>query len=1149
MTLPMSADAPADQTTVTRPGAPADGDVAATLAMSDTGDAVAANAAGTQVSPGRLPIVPRKHYGSAREVARGGLGRVSAVMDLRLGREVAIKELHEDRSSVRARFLREVLITARLEHPSIIPVYEAGRWPDGSPFYAMKLISGRTLSDLLDAAPRFHDRLSHLSSAIAVVDAISYAHSKGVIHRDLKPSNVIVGEFGETVVVDWGLAKLLGEDERALLDSAGNIRHDSGGDLTMAGTILGTPRYMAPEQAAGDDVDERADIYALGSILYHLCAGEAPHQGASPREVLYRLMLEPPAPLAQRAPEVPQELVTIVDKAMARKPGDRYASARALADDLRRFQNGQRVSVHRYSLGALIRRWLHRHRALVAVAASLLALLLLTAVLSVWRIIEESELASARYVEAQAARERETARNHDLIVAQASREQDATATVAWLKHLPRSAATWPLARLVATEARNRGIARHVWRDHESVVYRMHLSPDGKLLASASQDRTAALRDLSTGRMIRLRGHGDWVHYAVFSPTRPMLATSSRDGTVRLWRSDGTLLQVIDDHAGVAVDWLAFSPDGVHLATGDDAGKIRLRNLDTGDSRTLAGHAGAVWSLAFSPDGRWLASASYAGDVRMWSMSGDVPHRTLPSHAARVRQVCFSADGRWLASVSQDRTVRLWDVASGSLAATLQHSAGVMHASFSPDGLSLLSADSDGAIRIWDIASKQGRLLGQHTGMAHWVEPSPDGRLVASSGTDGKVRVWDPITGLERRTYVGSRDQVTQVMFSPDGASLYSLGRSSGIREWPLAWHTMQRLSWPGEGGYAVAFSPDGATIAVGHETGDVVLWDIDAGRGVEIAHHDGLVAGVAFSPDGAWIVSGGRDGKVLLHDRASGATRLVGTHRGWLTGLAFVPGTRTLVTSSSDGTLGSWHLEDGRRTSLEGHQGAVRSMAVASDGAVASAGDDGSVRLWDLATGTSQVLARREGPVRFVTFSPDGAHIAFVDGEKQIHVQHRGTGATQVLTGHRHEVVEVAFSRDGSHLVSLGKGANDVLVWNLALGSSRRLLIEQTWGMVWSGDGERLVTSSEDATVRLWDADSGRGHVIDQHPMRPADAVAISLDGTVIATVDRHGELHIWRDDLPSDPAAVADWLQQITSAEISLDSYLATPAAPAARQ
>ena len=1105
LTITMPSDAAAGQTEVTAPGAPGAGDAAATLAMSDDDGPVAANVASAQVSPGSLPMVSRKHYGSAREVARGGLGRVSAMMDLRLGREVAIKELHEHRSSVRARFLREVLITARLEHPSIVPVYEAGCWPDGSPFYAMKLISGRTLGDLLDAAPRFHDRLSHLSSAIAVVDAISYAHSKGVIHRDLKPSNIIVGEFGETMVVDWGLAKLLGEDERALRDSVGSIRHDSGGDLTMAGTILGTPRYMAPEQAAGDDVDERADIYALGSILYHLCAGEAPHQGASPREVLYRLMLEPPGPLAQRAPEVPEELVTIVEKAMARKPEDRYASARALADDLRRFQSGQRVSVHRYSLGALIRRWLHRHRALVAVAAS-------------------------------------------LIVAQAAREQDATATVAWLKHLPLSAASWPMARLVATEARNRGIARHVWRDHESVVYRMHLSPDGKLLASASQDRTAALRDLGTGRMIRLRGHSDWVHHAVFSPTRPIVATSSGDGTVRLWGSDGALIQVLDDHAGVAVDWIAFSPDGVHLATGDDAGKIRLRNLDTGDGRTLAGHAGAVWSLDFSPDGRWLASASYAGDVRMWSVSGDAPDRTLPPHEARVRQVCFSADGRWLASVSQDQTVRLWDVASGALAARLQHPAGVMHASFMPDGRSLLSADSAGAVRIWDVASKQGRLLGQHTGMAHWVEPSPDGRLVASSGTDGTVRVWDPATGLERRTYVGSREQVTQVMFSLDGARLYSLGRSSGIREWPLAWQTMQRLSWPEASGFSLAFSPDGASIAVGQNTGSVVLWDIAAGQGKEIARHDALVQGVAFSPDGAWIVSGGRDGKVLLHERATGVTRLVGTHRARLTGLAFVPGTRTVITASSDGTLGAWHLDQGRHTWLEGHQGAVRSMAVASDGAVASAGDDGSVRLWDLATGKSQVLARRDGPVHFVTFSRDGAYLAFVDGEKGIHVQHRGTGATQVLTGHRYEVVEVGFSPDGNHLLSLGNGANDVLVWNLALGSSRRLLVEQTWGMAWSGDGKRFVTSSEDATVRLWDAASGRGHVIDQHLTRPADAVAISLDGAVIATVDRHGELHIWRDDLPSDPAAVADWLQQITSAEISLDSYLATPAAPAAR-
>src|SRR5688572_20774781 len=263
-----------------------------------------------------------ERYEQIREHARGGLGRVVRAVDKRLGRTVAVKELLRRGHSVgdEARFLREAMITARLEHPGIVPVHEAGRWPNGDPYYVMKLVEGRTLKELIANHKTLRDRLHLLPHVIAIADAVGYAHSQGVIHRDLKPSNVIVGEFGETIVVDWGLARDrkrdLPEPTQDMILAAGS------GVSTISGRVVGTPAYMSPEQARGELVDERADVYAIGAVLYELLTGQPPHHDETPQATLERVIEGPPQPLALLAPHAPSELATIVGKAMARVPAD-----------------------------------------------------------------------------------------------------------------------------------------------------------------------------------------------------------------------------------------------------------------------------------------------------------------------------------------------------------------------------------------------------------------------------------------------------------------------------------------------------------------------------------------------------------------------------------------------------------------------------------------------------------------------------------------------------------------------------------------------------------------------------------------------------------------------------------------------------------
>jgi len=294
------------------------------------------------------------------EHARGGLGRVLRADDNRLGRPVALKQLiNRDRGA--ARFEWEARITARLQHPGVVPVYDAGVGPDGDPYYAMKFVSGETLRDLLSSSGSLDERLALVARLLAVAETVAYAHEQGVIHRDLKPANVVVGDFGETVVIDWGLAKLIGHAEQA------EEATESGSpELTVAGAVLGTPAFMAPEQRRGEELDERADVYALGAMLYQLLTGRRPFDNQSAEQILANAEAEP-ARLRNLVTNAPSDLVTICERAMSVDKQARYPSAAEFAADLVRFQAGQRVKAHSYGALELTRRWVVRHaRALVA---------------------------------------------------------------------------------------------------------------------------------------------------------------------------------------------------------------------------------------------------------------------------------------------------------------------------------------------------------------------------------------------------------------------------------------------------------------------------------------------------------------------------------------------------------------------------------------------------------------------------------------------------------------------------------------------------------------------------------------------------------------------------------------------------------------
>jgi formylglycine-generating enzyme required for sulfatase activity len=408
----------------------ADPDVQASLARVSMARSEPTFAPTSPLSAG-VPAVPGQRFRILRPHARGGLGEVYVALDGELHREVALKEIqpaHAGHPESRARFLLEAEVTGGLEHPGVVPVYGLGTYADGRPYYAMRFIKGDNLKEAIE---RFHradgpgrdpgERALALRQLLGrfvdVCQAVAYAHSRGVLHRDLKPGNVLLGPYGETLVVDWGLAKVVGRPEGGADSSEGTLRPPSASDAapTEMGRVVGTPAYMSPEQASGqlDQLGPASDVYSLGATLYALLCGRPPFEGGGVAEVLERVRKGAVLPPRQVHGGVPAALDAVCRKAMAVRPEDRYLSAQTLAEEIERWLADEPVTAYREPMTARLARWRRRHPTLVT--ATVLVLLTLIGAVVVGGLIFSREQERARA-------ERERA----LVLAEADALQDAT---------------------------------------------------------------------------------------------------------------------------------------------------------------------------------------------------------------------------------------------------------------------------------------------------------------------------------------------------------------------------------------------------------------------------------------------------------------------------------------------------------------------------------------------------------------------------------------------------------------------------------------------------------------------------------------------------------------------------------------------------
>ncbi len=655
-----------------------------------------------------------------RLLGRGGMGVVFQAYDPDLDREVAIKVIDPHlmgNEKARQRFCREARTAASVTHDHIVAVHQVAEDEhSGLPYLVMQLVSGESLEQRLRRVGKL-DSTTVARIGMQAAAGLAAAHAAGLVHRDVKPANILLeAPYDRVKLTDFGLARAV-EDVR----------------LTGTGVVAGSPLYMSPEQARGEAVDHRTDLFSLGSVLYEAISGQAPFAAPTPLSVLRRITDEEPTPLSQLEPDLSPELARIIHKLLAKHPENRYPTALAVAEDFaRELARRQQLSPLELPAGVRVdsqsfttphslfrwaswkrklwaRRWLPRLRFCRALVPWLGGMFLGAALMA---LLLGPPQPAERIVEVPVPMPRTSGPAPDIIL-------DSRAGTVWSLAFASadrlvvgaedgSLRLWDLRRAAIGAE---GLLKTLEPRQNGNIWSIDVSPKGKYMVSACDDSAVVLWNLHTLRWEGLQfPHPHSARSAAFSPNGHYLATGDRNSTVRLWDLHTQVPVELLGHRG-AIHALTFSPDSLRLASAASDGTVLLWHLHEHQwlSREgiehdlrLAEHRGPVYGVTFCPKGEHLASCGWDGTVRLWNAEDGTQVLILKAHDGDAWSVSFGNNGSWLASCGSDGAVKVWKVPEGQEIFHWRGERGMHTVRFGPDGYTLAAAGRDGLVRIWQL---------------------------------------------------------------------------------------------------------------------------------------------------------------------------------------------------------------------------------------------------------------------------------------------------------------------------------------------------------------------------------------------------------------------------------------------------------------